>query len=95
MLVNNNKTRVHIFLSGSVQGVFLRNNTRRKANELLIFGWIRNLPDGRVEAILEGKKERIREILKWLKQGPESAVVEGMDIKWEENRDEFSDFHIK
>ncbi|RLF60052.1 MAG: acylphosphatase, partial [Thermoplasmata archaeon] len=51
-------SRVHVYISGKVQGVFFREYTRRKAKNLGIKGWVRNLPDGRVEAIFEGEKEK-------------------------------------
>ncbi|MFH0987715.1 MAG: acylphosphatase [Patescibacteria group bacterium] len=94
-MADNNKIRAHIWASGVVQGVFLRENAGRRAGELLIFGWIRNLPDGRVEAIFEGGKDSVEKIIEWLRQGPDSAVVEELEVKWGENRDEFSDFSVR
>jgi len=57
------KIRAHILVSGIVQGVFFRANTAEKARELSLLGWVKNLPDGRVEAVFEGEKEKIEEII--------------------------------
>ncbi len=89
------KARAHIFIEGRVQGVFFRENTRQKADELGIFGWVRNLPDGRVEIVFEGKKQKIEETIKWLKQGPKFAKVEKVNTKWEKPKDEFQNFEIR
>jgi len=89
------KARGHIFISGKVQGVFFRDNTRNKARLLGLFGWIRNLPDGRVEAVFEGEKEKIEEILKWLREGPEMADVDGLSVEWQDYKGEFTNFEIR
>lgn len=88
------KVRAHIFVSGLVQGVFFRQNTRQEAEKLGIKGWARNLPDGRVEAVFEGNKDKIEEMIKWAKTGPSSAKVENIDLNWEDFQDEFSEFNI-
>jgi acylphosphatase len=87
--------RVHIFVSGRVQGVFFRDSTRRIAEELGIFGWVKNLNDGRVEAVLEGEKEIIQKLIEWTKRGPIFARVDKMKIEWEECKEEFKNFEIK
>jgi len=87
--------RVHIFISGRVQGVFFRSNTRKKAEKLGLTGWVNNLVDGRVEAIFEGEKEKFEEMLKWLKRGPFLAKVENLEIIQEDYRGEFTDFKIR
>jgi len=89
------KVRVHLIISGFVQGVFFRSNTQEKAKEIGIFGWVRNLGDGRVEAVFEGEKERVEKIIGWAKRGPERARVENVEIKWEEYKGEFEDFEIR
>lgn len=89
------KVRAHVFISGRVQGVFFRAYTRDKALSLNIKGWVRNLPDGRVEAIFEGEKESVEKILEFCKKGPERAVVEDIKIKWEGFKEEFDDFEIR
>jgi len=87
--------RVHIYVSGRVQGVFYRSNTRRKALELGITGWVRNLPDGRVEIVAEGEREKLERLIEWCRHGPPLARVEDLEIIWEEPRGEFDSFTIK
>ncbi|HHE76515.1 MAG TPA: acylphosphatase [Candidatus Parcubacteria bacterium] len=87
--------RRHIFLSGRVQGVFFRENTKNKAKELGIFGWIRNLADGRVEAVFEGKREDVGQIIEWVKKGPPLAKVEKIEVLEQEYQGEFKNFEIK
>lgn len=89
-----NNLRMHVFISGTVQGVYFRQNTLQKAQELHILGWIRNLKDGRVEAIFEGNDECIEKILSWCKVGPQGAVVKSIEIIPEDYVGEFFDFKI-
>jgi len=91
----NQKIRAHVFVRGKVQGVFFRANTRNKAQELGITGWVRNLPDGRVEAIFEGEKQKVEEIIEWTKRGSPIARVEGVEVEFEEYKGEFNDFEIR
>ena len=88
------KVRAHVFISGRVQGVFFRSTAKEWADELGIKGWIRNLPDGRVEAVIEGDKDKVDEMLELLRRGPPLAVVEDFKINWEDYRGEFKDFRI-
>jgi len=87
--------RVHIYISGRVQGVFFRSNMRRRALQLGLKGWVRNLPDGRVEAVVEGEEDKIRSLIEWCKVGPPWAVVTSVDVKWEPYRGEFETFRIR
>jgi acylphosphatase len=89
------RTRVHVFVFGKVQGVFFRENTRRKAHELGITGWVRNLSDGRVEAVFEGGGKKIEELTEWLKRGPMFSRVDRVNIIREEYQAEFDNFEIK
>ncbi len=88
------KVRAHVFISGRVQGVFFRSTAKEWADELGIKGWIRNLPDGRVEAVIEGDKDKVDEMLELLRRGPPLAVVEDVKIDWEDYKGEFRDFRI-
>ena len=88
------KARAHIFVSGWVQGVFFRDQTQKWANSLAITGWVRNLRDGRVEAMAEGDKEKIEDLISQLKQGPSLARLENVEVEWEEYTGEFRDFSI-
>lgn len=74
----------HFFVTGKVQGVFFRDSTQRKAKELSIVGWVRNLDDGRVEVLACGTKESLMELSTWLKQGPPTAkVIDVVEEDWE------------
>lgn len=89
------KVRVHIFVSGCVQGVFFRQKTFQKAKELGIFGFVRNLPDGKVEVVFEGDEDKVQKITEWIKKGPEYAKVDEHKINFEEHKGEFDNFKIK
>lgn len=73
--------RKHVFIEGKVQGVFFRDSTRRKAGELGVEGWVRNLPDGRVEGLFEGPSEAVEALIDWCYEGPPAANVEGVEIQ--------------
>jgi len=86
--------RVHVFVSGLVQGVFYRQNAKRVADSLGLRGWITNLRDGRVEAVIEGPEERVREMVEWMKKGPPMARVERVEVVREKYVEEYRDFSI-
>jgi acylphosphatase len=86
------KIRAHIFVSGRVQGVFFRVNTVQEAEKLGILGWVKNLEDGRVEAVLEGDSEKVKGMVEWLKKGPPAAKVEHLDVQFEDYKGEFKNF---
>lgn len=88
-------TRVHVFISGIVQGVFFRSSTKDRAEELGITGWVRNLPDGRVEAVFEGDKENVEKMVEWCRNGPEYARVTGVEVIPEPYKGEFSGFLLR
>ncbi len=71
----------HLIISGRVQGVFFRANVRNKANELGLKGYAKNLENGNVEVVAEGKEEKLRELLAFIKKGPGIAEVKGIDAK--------------
>jgi acylphosphatase len=87
--------RAHVLVSGKVQGVFFRANTKDLAKKLGLKGWVRNTEDGNVECIFEGEKEKIEEMIDFVRKGPPGARVEDVEIKWEEFRNEFEDFRIR
>jgi acylphosphatase len=76
--------RAHVFITGRVQGVGYRFSTRDEANRLGINGWVRNLSDGRVEALFEGSKAAVEEMIKWCHKGPRAAVVKDVAVEYEE-----------
>lgn len=75
--------RAHIFISGRVQGVGYRFSTVEQAYELGISGWVRNLPDRRVEAVFEGSKTAVEEMIRWCYRGPRGAVVQDVAVEYE------------
>lgn len=89
------KLRIHAIVSGIVQGVFFRSETRRIAKNLGVKGWVRNLPDGRVEVVAEGDKDKIDNLIEFLKRGPSSARVDNIDVEVEEYKGEFIDFSVR
>lgn len=89
------KTRVHVILSGRVQGVFFRVETRNQAIYRNISGWVRNRSDGKVEAIFEGEKEDVDKIISFCKKGPQGAQVTNVEFHWEKYTGEFIGFKIK
>lgn len=89
------KVRAHIFVSGIVQGVFFRAETKEAAQKLGIKGWVRNTKDERLEAVFEGEKEEVEKLIEWAKRGPPAAVVEKIDIGWEEYKGEFKNFELR
>ena len=86
---------VHVYISGRVQGVFFRDSARERALTLGVRGWVRNLPDGRVEGVFEGPRESVEELVAWCRQGPPHALVTGVDVGWEEYRGEFRSFEVR
>jgi len=85
----------HIIVSGRVQGVFFRYNTKNKADKLKINGFIKNLPDGRVEIVAKGNEEDIKRFLEWCKKGP--VLVNVKDIEFIDDNPEigFKGFEIR
>ena len=76
--------RVRVFVSGRVQGVFFRQRTIRLARSLECAGWVMNRPDGRLEAVFEGSEEAVERMVAWCHEGPERAIVEGVEVVDEE-----------
>ncbi|MDH5769755.1 MAG: acylphosphatase [Candidatus Bathyarchaeota archaeon] len=88
------KTRAHVFVSGRVQGVFFRAETKYEANKRKVKGWVRNLPDGRVEAVFEGEKDSMDELIEFCRKGPPGARVDNIKVIWEDYSGEFEDFKM-
>lgn len=76
-------TRAHLWIQGQVQGVGYRASTCHHANQLNLNGWVRNLPNGQVEAVFEGPRSQVDEIVQWCYRGPTSAVVKNIEIEYE------------
>lgn len=75
--------RLHCHVTGKVQGVFFRGTTQKQAYRLGLRGWVRNLPDGRVEAAFEGPQEALDRMVAWLHKGPPLARVEHVEAREE------------
>jgi acylphosphatase len=86
--------RAHVYVSGRVQGVFFRAETAEMAQRLGLSGWVRNLYDGRVEALFEGEKDKVEKAVEFCRRGPPGASVMNLDVKWHDWRGEFSDFRV-
>ncbi|MCL7415003.1 MAG: acylphosphatase [ANME-2 cluster archaeon] len=87
--------RVHLIISGKVQGVYFRYHTMEKAVELGLYGWVKNRIDGEVEAVFEGAPIQVNEMVQWCRTGPPHANVTDVQEVWEEPTGEFGSFRIK
>jgi acylphosphatase len=94
--VNNTeeKTRAHVFIKGKVQGVYFRQNAKQVATEHRVTGWVSNLPDGRVEAVFEGDKTDVNDVIEWCHVGPTNSRVDDVDVRFEKYSGEFASFTI-
>ena len=86
--------RTHVIIEGLVQGVFFRSSTQEEAVKRGVFGWVRNNPDGTVEAVFEGPEDKVNDLLKWCESGPKDANITEVNYNYEEVTGEFSDFKI-
>lgn len=89
-----NKIRARAIISGRVQGVFFRMETKRAADRFSVFGRVRNLKDGTVEAVFEGDRDRVDAALDWCRQGPPQADVADVNVAWNDYTGEFKGFNI-
>jgi acylphosphatase len=87
--------RKHAFFEGKVQGVFFRANTRDKAQEEGVNGWVKNLSDGRVEAVFEGAESKVNRVIEWCKHNQPYARVDDVEVQEEEATGEFDRFFVK
>ena len=87
--------RAHVLISGRVQGVFFRSETGFHARRLGVKGWVRNLSDGRVEALFEGEDSNVRQLIEFCRKGPPGARVTGVNVAWETYTGEFSSFEAR
>ena len=79
-----NESRAHVFVSGRVQGVAYRANTRDSAREIGVDGWVQNLDDGRVEAVFEGEEGDVEHMVEWCHDGSPAAAVESVDVEYDD-----------
>jgi acylphosphatase len=88
------EARARILITGLVQGVFFRREMTDLARRLGISGWVKNLPDGRVEALAEGEKGRLDELIRFCNIGPRGAAVKNVEVEWLDYLGEFRGFRI-
>lgn len=89
------RIRARVFIEGRVQGVFFRSCTQEEAQKHKLTGWVKNLYDGRVEAIFEGEEKDVQSMIKWCHSGPPHAVVTDVSVEIEECWGEYSDFSVR
>ena len=89
------KTSVRLLIKGKVQGVYFRFNMQEVAKINHVVGWVRNLPDGNVEALIEGKKEDVNLVVEWSKVGPENARVDDVKMNYGQYMGNYNDFIIR
>jgi acylphosphatase len=89
------RVRAHVRVSGRVQGVGFRFSLQDAAERAGVGGWARNLPDGRVEAVLQGDAEAVRRLVGWCREGPPGAWVEHLELSWEEPGEDVRGFSIE
>ncbi len=89
------KVRVHLTIEGRVQGVFFRATAQEQAIRLGLKGWVRNCPEGSVEVMAEGERNKIEALVNWCHHGPPGAHVHNVRLQWEDFQDEFQDFRIR
>jgi len=87
--------QAHIIISGKVQGVFYRASTRDKALRIGVTGWVKNIPGGNVEAVFQGEKNKVMQMIEWCKKGPAYSKVDDVSVTWEELKEEFETFEVR
>jgi len=93
--MQDSSSRIHLLISGLVQGVFYRASTQAQAQALGLVGWVRNLPDGRVEVMAEGKVAALYTLTEWCGSGPPSARVDAVEARDLDAGGEFTAFEIR
>jgi acylphosphatase len=86
------RVRAHLLISGRVQGVYFRQSTLHEAQGLGVNGWVRNLMDGRVEAVFEGEEHAVKTLVNYCRQGPSAAIVKNLDVTYGPFKCEFTNF---
>ena len=87
--------QAHVFIEGRVQGVGFRHFAQVNAEEIGIYGWVKNLPDGRVEAVFAGPMDHIREMVNRCEQGPGASRVDNLDVEVEEADEDYDSFEVR
>lgn len=92
--MSSEDARVNIIVTGQVQGVFFRASALERAQSLNLTGWVKNLPDGSVELLVEGSRYALEDLVTWCKNGPPEAEVEDVIVRWLRHEGEFRTFMI-
>ena len=90
----NNLVRTHAIITGRVQGVCFRMETRRAVEHLKVSGWVRNKRDGSVEAVFEGEEADVKAALDWCHKGPPASRVDDVQVSWQDYTGEFTTFSV-
>jgi acylphosphatase len=93
--MSDDHARAELRIYGKVQGVFFRANTREQCRDRELTGWVQNLSDGTVRAIVEGPRGAIEEVVEWAHDGPPAADVADLDVEWNGATGEYDDFQIR
>ncbi len=91
----NNTSQVHLIISGKVQGVFYRASCQETAIQYGLKGWVKNLPNGDVEVLVQGEKEKIESLIDWCKKGPPHAKVNNVKVEWQLMMERLYSFGIR
>lgn len=89
------RKQAHVYVSGKVQGVYFRATTRDEARDRGVEGWVRNLDDGRVEAVFEGSEDAVEEMVEFCHTGSPRAEVDDVEVEWREPEDGFEGFEVR
>jgi acylphosphatase len=95
MTIMASEVRAELIIHGRVQGVFFRASTRSIAENLGLTGWVKNLPLMRVEAILQGPENKVKEAIAWCHEGPPGAKVTRVEVKWDSPRSDLKEFQVR
>ena len=87
--------RAHLRIQGTVQGVWFRASMRTEALRLGIQGWVRNVPNGSVEAVIEGRRDQLDLLIAWAHEGPDQASVDDVSVSWIERDDVLDSFEVR
>lgn len=92
----DDSVRAHLIIKGKVQGVWYRGSTQDAAQRIGgLSGWVRNLPDGDVEAVMEGARTQVEALISWCRSGPPHARVDAVDIRWEPPSGNYTTFDVR
>ncbi len=93
--MSGKRKRLHAYISGRVQGVFFRATTKESARQLGLTGWVKNLSNGQVEVMAEGKKEDLKALERFLHDGPRLAEVQNVNVNYSDDLKGYSSFRIR